>query len=182
MMPATRSAVRRAVVSAGLLAAAMLAGCSADPEVGYSFKSPYPETIDTVAVDIFTRGNNVYRRELEFRLTEALAKRIEQVTPYKVTDKTRADTLLSGRIDRVEQQILSTNPDTGRPRELEITYVLSYTWKDLRTGKVMVDHSNYRVAGTYIQHRTLNEEFFEGSEDVSNRAARRIVETMESDW
>ena len=148
----------------------------------YTMKSQYRPGIKTVFVPIWTRGKDVYRRGVEMRLTEALQKRIELNTPYKVASKARADTELSGKIDRIDQQVLSRNPETGLPREKEITFHLSFTWKDLRSGKVLVEHTNFRVADTYIPDQPFREGFFQGSESVINRLARRIVEEMEADW
>lgn len=148
----------------------------------YTMESQYRSDVKTVFVPIWTRGEQVYRRELEERLTEALVKRIELDTPYKVTTRAKADTELSGRIDRIEQSVLSKNPETGMPRELELTCELSFTWKDLRTGKVLVEHKNFRIADTYITHQPLGEDFFQGSEAVVNRIAQRVVETMEAEW
>lgn len=157
-------------------AAASMVGC------GYTMKSPYPSDVRTVAVPIWTRGQNVYRRGLEDKLTEALVKRIETDTPYKVVKKDVADSELTGQIKKIEQRILSKNPDTGLPRELEITFYLNFTWKDLRTGENMVEHTNFSIADTYVTAAPIGEEFFEGSEAVINRAARRVVETMMADW
>jgi outer membrane lipopolysaccharide assembly protein LptE/RlpB len=155
---------------------AVSAGC------GYTMKDQYHAGVNTVFVPVWTRGKDVYRRELEMRLTEAIQKRIEQDTPYKVVAKTRADTELSGRIDRVEQRVLSRNPQTGRPREMEVTFCLSFVWRDLRTGKVLVEQTNFRVTDNYIPHEPLMEDFFQGSEAVINRAAQLVVEKMEADW
>ena len=63
---------------------AVSAGC------GYTMKDQYHAGVNTVFVPVWTRGKDVYRRELEMRLTEAIQKRIEQDTPYKVVAKTRA--------------------------------------------------------------------------------------------
>lgn len=165
---------------AGLLP--FLCGCTDDPTKGYTLRSPHRGGIRTVAVPIWTRGKGVYRRELEMRSTQAIVKRIELDTPYKVTRKARADTLLAGTIDLVEQRILSMNPDTGMPRELELTLHVSFKWTDLRSGKALVERSNFRVAGTYIPSAPFSEDFFHGSEDVVSRLARRVVEQMEADW
>lgn len=164
------------------LLALLAAGCSSDPTRGYSFANQYQENIRTVAVPIFDIGKDVYRRGLEFRLTEALVKRIELDTPYKVVLKKKADTELRGRIDVIEQRVLSFNPDTGLPRENEITMSVSFTWTDLRSGKVLASQTKFRQAGTYIPERPIGEDFFQGSEDVINRLAKRIVEQMEKPW
>ncbi len=158
------------------------AGCADDPTVGYSFSPGYPDDVRTVAVPIWDVGPDVYRRELEFRLTEALVKRIELDTPYRVADRAEADTVLTGTIERVSQRVLASHPDTGLPREMEATMTVSYTWSDLRTGEIRASQSNVRVADTYIPHEPLSDDFFVGSEDVIDRLARRIVEQMEADW
>ena len=148
----------------------------------YTTDNQYRPGIKSVFVPIWTRGPEVYRRELEMQLSEALVKRIELDTPYKTSTKDRADTELSGKIMRISQQVLSKNPDTGRPRELEVTFVLSFTWKDLRTGKILVERTNFRIADTYIPHEPVSEDFFQGSQAAFSRIARRIVEQMEADW
>jgi hypothetical protein len=159
------------------VAAVILPGCG-----GYTLDSQYRQGIKTVAVDIFGRGKDVYRRELETRSTEAIVKRIEHDTPYKVTVKSRADTRLTGTIDTVEQRILSFNPDTGLPREMELTLTVSFTWTDLRSGKALAEVSDMRVSGAYVREAPLTEDFFQGSEGVLDRLARRVVEKMEAEW
>jgi outer membrane lipopolysaccharide assembly protein LptE/RlpB len=154
------------------------AGC------GYTLKSQYPDDVKTVAVPIFQRAERVYRRDIEFDLTEAVVKRIEQDTPYKVVDRSRADTELRGAIERVDQHIGSFDPDTGVPRDLMLTITVSYVWEDLRPGRPPVRSRNPRLTVTtdYIIHGPVNEDFFVGNQDVVNRLAQRIVEGMEADW
>ncbi len=149
---------------------------------GYTMGDLYPEDVKTVAVDIFARGQDVYRRELGFRLTEAVCKVIESQTPYRLARQNDPDTKLTGTIESVEQQVLSSNPDTGMPREKEITLVLSLRWTDLRTGRVRMEVDNFRIADSYIPDTAFREDFFDGTEAVINRAARRIVEQMEKQW
>ena len=153
----------------------LMTGC------GYSVSNIYRENIKTITVEMFSRSRDVYRRGLPMRLTEALAKRIELDTPYKLTNDD-ADTKLTGTIEEVHQQVLSKNPDTGLPREKEVTFVVSMRWVDLRTGEVLMEHRNLRVADTYIPDTQFEQDFFVGSEAVINRLARRIVEKMEKDW
>ncbi len=159
-----------------LAAAGILGGC------GYQVGGMYRENIKTVAVPMFTRGKDVYRRGLEMRLTEAVAKRIQQDTPYKISTRDRSDTILTGTIENIRQQVMNTNPDTGEPRMLEITITVSFTWKDQRTREVLAEQPKLRVAGFYIPHSPVSEDFFQGSDDVINKLARRIVEHMEKEW
>jgi len=168
-----------------LLAAAcpaVLSGCATDPATGWTFKRPHVAGVRTVAVPIWTRARGIYRRGLEFRVTEAVKKQIERDTEYKITSRARADTLLTGTLDSIVTRSLAGNPDTGWPREIEITLVMSFTWTDLRTGKAIRQKSNVRVAGTYLPSEPFGQEFFQGFEDVANKAARRVVEHMEADW
>jgi hypothetical protein len=155
------------------------AGCSNDPTEGYSVAPLYRGGIRSVSVPIWTVGKDVYRRELEFRLTEAIQKQIALDTPYKVTSRARADTEITGTIDLIIQQPLSINPDTGVPREMSVTMVVSFKWTDLRDGKVILERSNFRVSATYLPSEPFSEDFFWGSEDLINRLAARVVEQME---
>jgi hypothetical protein len=169
------------VILTGLLAG--VAGClSNDPTVGYTTQNQYRGGIRSVTVPIWTRGADVYRRDLEIRLTKALVTRIELSTPYKVTAKDRADTILTGSIDRITQTVLSMNPDTARPRETQATFYVSFEWKDLRSGEILIKKNNYRVAVVYMPTDPYNEDFFLAGEDLMDRLAERIVETMERDW
>jgi hypothetical protein len=60
--------------------------------------------------------------------------------------------------------------------------VVSFTWTDLRTGKTLAERTNFAVTDTYLPHEPFSETYFQGSEALINRLARRIVEQMESDW
>ncbi|MCJ7544284.1 MAG: LPS assembly lipoprotein LptE [Phycisphaerae bacterium] len=178
------NAMKTCIVFAALLllATAFVPSCASDGHSGYTVTNQYRPGIKTVAVDMWQRGKNVYRREIEIRATEAVVKRIEQDTPYKVTDKSRADTLLTGSIDEVEQRTLSFSPDTGLPRETELTLIVSFAWKDLRTGQTILERKGMKISGSYTREDPITEDFFQGSEDVINRLARRVVEHMEQPW
>ena len=145
-------------------------------------QSPYREGVTTIAVPLWNRGKDVYRRDVEIRLTEALQKRIAANTPYSITSRSHADTLLEGTIDRIDQTVLSFNPDNSAPREQEIRLTVSFTWTDLRTGKVLVRRAGYSVTATYIPPPGFNEDFFLGSEAVLDKLARQIVDQMEKPW
>ena len=161
----------------------LASGCfNDDGTSGYTARSQYRPGVQTVVVPIWTRGQHVYRRDLEIDLTAALVKRLELDTPYKVTKKNRADTELTGSIDQITQRVLSFNPDTSQPREIEVTFTVSFEWKDLRTGKVLVKRKSFDVAVVYLPDAPYNENFFLGSQKLMDKLALRIVETMETDW
>ena len=167
-----------------LMIAAVCIGCgNPDPNKGYTTTSQYRTDVQTIAVPIFRRGTYEYRRDIEFRLTEALKKQIEARTHYKLVDKSRADTLLTGVIQSVEQDVLSFNQRTGRPREVQLRVTVDFTWKDLRPpGKMIKEKKNFRVAAEYLPSAPFSEDFFDGSEDAFNKMARRIVEQLAQRW
>jgi len=174
--------LRTTLRALALLAAAGAAGgCTVDPTQSYTLASQYPDNVRTVAVQIFTRGSNVYRRGLEMRLTEAVVIHIELSTPYKVVDKDHADTELTGTITGVSQRTMSMVRRVSNPREKEVLISATMRWQDLRDGQV-IRRSNVRAAGSYITLAPVAEDFFQGSEDAIDRLARRIVEEMEDDW
>ncbi len=156
------------------------AGCNGDPMLGYSLDTMYRDDVSSVYVPMFIRGSDVYRQGEEYRLTEAVIKQIQADTPYRISDRDRADTLLTGELVSITRTVLATNRDTGNPIEQEIIVRVAFTWTNLDTGEVLADVRGLDVAMTYAPD--LNEDFFQGSQDVYERAARRIVEYMETPW
>lgn len=177
--PAAKHSGPAAWVAILMLPAMLAGGCSGDPNDGYSNAPLYRQDVKTVAVPVWNVSKDVYHREVEFRLTEAIKKQV----PYKIApDASKADTVLEGTVERIDQTVLSFNPDTSDPREKEIIMTISFTWRDLRNGKVLAKKSSFAVKGNYISHSPFNEDFFLGSEDAINTIARRIVEQMEAQW
>jgi len=177
----------RAIVGSALLAAALLpaaTGCTnTDPTKGYTMVSPYPSDVKTVAVSIFRRGTGEYRRDIEIRLTEAIIDQIQAETPYKVVSRGRADTLLTGTLNSVRIQPLSSDSRTGLAREIQVRLDVDFLWQDLRgAGRERVRRDGFRVAAEYILPAPFSEDFFQGSESAINRAALRIVEQLAQPW
>ena len=99
-----------------LLVGLILSGCASDPTVGYSSQSLYAPQFRTVAVPMFE--NNTTARQMEMMLTDALVKKIQSRTPYRVVDEMNADTLLTGTITDVELQPLNRSSVTGFDNEV----------------------------------------------------------------
>jgi hypothetical protein len=159
-----------------LLLAGVLAGGSG---CGYSTKPPFREDVQTVHVEMFQTRE--FRRDLEFELTEALVKRIEQDTPYRIADKSEADTLFTGEVLEVLQNVLGNQFGTDQPRELGATIVVRYRWQDQRTGEILVDRPRFVHMVSYIP--PVGESFDKGVRVRGlDQMAERIVETMETDW
>jgi len=173
----TFHAMTRAVmILTMLLATALVGGC------GYTMDSPFPDDVRTVNVPIFQRGKEVFRRDIEFDLTEAVIKRLQQDTPYKLASRDEADTELTGEIHSISQQILYWNTDTGAPREMAVTFNVSFEWKDLRTGEIRAKRDLMPIVVTRISDAPFNQTFFQSQEDMVNKVAKRIVESLESEW
>ena len=157
-----------AIALAGLGAA----GC------GYSTERPFRRDVKSVAVEIF--DNKDFRRGLELQLTEALSKRIEAETPYKLAKRDRADTLLTGEVKEVRQATLGRSFETALPRETAATMIVAFQWKDLRTGAILVDRPAFTQTVDYVP--PLNEQFYHASQRICDRMAERMVEEMEAEW
>ena len=96
--------------SALLLLGLFFSGCS--NMAGYSNDSLFPRDIKSVYVEMFNSAS--FRRGTEYILTDALAKRIEADTPYKiVSSRDRADTVISGRISAIEEGVLTAERELG---------------------------------------------------------------------
>ena len=150
----------------------LLSGCS------YSTQRPFPADLQTVHVKMF--HSREFRRDLEFELTEALVKRIEQDTPYRIAPLKTADAVVSGEILRVENRSFGNEYGTDLPREIGSTYVIRFRIKDMRSGKILVDRPRFLYQASYIT--SAGEEFEQGEVRAMDHLAELIVETMETPW
>jgi hypothetical protein len=149
-----------------------LAGC------GYSSKPPFNSSVRTVCVPVF--ANKTFRREWEFRLTEAIDKNIEYHTPYKVVARKDADSLLTGEIYQIQENLLTNRFQTDLPRETQLTIVVNFTWKDLRSGKIIVERKNFNRSATEAPQ--IGERVEDAEQLATERIAAAIVDQMQSDW
>jgi hypothetical protein len=145
---------------------------------GYQWKSLYRSDVRTVAVPTF--GNRSFRRGVEFALTKALVNQIEATTPYKVVPREYADTILEGEILDIRLRTLAPDVRTGLPQEQLYIVRINFTWKDQRTGKILVDRRRFEQTTTY--YPTLGEGQFVGSQENVERLAVAIIEELEADW
>ena len=169
---------RRVCVLFAVLLAGLLHGCGRGGLAGYQNTWLHPQDISTVYVEMFDADG--FRRSYEFKLTEAVGKHIEARTPYKiVSDRSRADSILSGTIG-TDLGVIAGDRYTGRPLEREVTVRAEVTWKDLRTGRVILDNETVYA---FVDYSELLGQTFEYAADASlNKAAQMIVELMEQPW
>lgn len=145
---------------------------------GYQNGWLHRSDVQTVYVEMFDTKS--FRRGYEFTLTDAICKRIESQTPYKiVSDRDRADTVLSGEM-ATHNMVLSQDRYTGRPLEFESGMAVVVTWKDLRTGRLLIDREQVAASATYSEQ--LGQDIDYSLNRAANKAAVRIVELMEIPW
>jgi hypothetical protein len=144
----------------------------------YSSKPPYSTSVHTIAVPVW--GNKTFRREWEFRLTEAIDKNIEFRTPYKIASQKNADTVLTGDIIDIQENVLTRRFGTELPRESEVTILVNFQWKDLRSGRVIVDRRAFNRSATEIPQ--IGERIDDAQQLAIERLAAAIVDQLQSDW
>ena len=153
--------------------------CGCDGMAGYSNESLFPEDVRSVCLEMF--DNQTFRRGVEYELSDALAKRIEVDTPYKiVSDSDRADTVISGQIVSISELALSTDRELGTVLEKEVELRAVVNWKNLKTGQLMMDHLEVSASASYSQYQ--QQDFKYASTLAANNLARKIVELMERKW
>ncbi len=158
----------------GLLALSSLALGSC----GYSTKPAYNASVKTVSVPIFE--NKTFRREWEFRLTEAICKNIEYRTPYKIAPKGKADTVLTGTLTEVSENVLTRRFGTSVPRETQLVMIVNFTWKDARNNRILVDRKDFNRTSTELPQ--LGERVADAEQIAIERLAAAIVDQMQTDW
>lgn len=102
---------------------------------GYTTKPNYDDKIHTIRVPIFK--NKTFIRGIEFDLTQAVIREIEEKTPYKVVGpNSNADTELTGTITVFTKGLLNVN-QLNEVREAETTLSAEVVWRNLRTGEYL---------------------------------------------
>jgi hypothetical protein len=155
----------------------LLMALTALPSCGYSTKPLYNSAYKTVAVPVF--ANKSFRREWEFRLTEAIDKNIEARTPYKIAPQDKADTILSGEILAIQENVLTERQGTNLPRETQLTVIVNFTWKD-RSGRVLVERREFNRSSTELPQ--VGERVADAEQLAIERLAAAIVEQMQTSW
>ena len=162
----------------------LLCGCASDSATGYTFASTYDTEIETVGVPIF--DNTTFVTGLEGWLTDAVVKEIQGRTPWRVTGSDRAQTVLSGRITDVRLGRLSRVRSVGTIEEQPLAITVEFTWRDARSGEILVARDRFRVTSTYVPSRGVAGEPGErleiGQRDAIGEMAAAIVDELRSKW
>ncbi len=147
---------------------------------GYTARSLYPEQYHSVAVPIFE--NRTFVTGLERDITDALIKEIQARTPYRVLNSESAQTQLSGVITAVEKTRLNRARGSGLVREMLLSVTVDFQWRDLRTGKVIVDRREFSVGDEYMPSRPFGERPDVAEYGLASNLASEIVAAMRDQW
>jgi hypothetical protein len=146
---------------------------------GYRNDTLFRDGIETVCVEVFE--SKEFRRDLEFRLTEAVVKRINMDTPYRLASKEKADTILTGEVLEEQQAAFAPDYETRQPRDKQLVLSVRILWKDLRTGRVLVDVPVQLEAADYLPPAGESEAY--AQDRAIDRLAAAIVRRMYTeDW
>ena len=161
-----------------LLASGSLAALCALTGCGYSSDTLFRTDVKTVYVQMF--DTREFRRDLEFMLTEAVKKRIATDTPYRVAPKEKADTILKGEVLEERQAAFAPGFRSRQPRDEQMTLVVRMEWKDVRSGRMLVDRPLLLQAVDYLPPVGETEKF--AQQKGIDRLAARIVAQMYNEW
>ena len=167
------------VISFGLIIALCPGFSGCGRMSGYSNESLFPQDVGSVYVEMF--DNKSFWRDVEYDLTDALAKRIEADTPYKIiSSRDHADTVISGQLVGVSESVLTSERETGRALEKEVRLQAVVNWKNLKTGELLIDSRSVAASASFSEWQ--NQGFNYASALAANNLARKIVELMEKQW
>lgn len=167
------------VIFLTLSAVFSLALCGCGQLGDYSNESLFPQDISSVCVEMF--NNQTFQRDIEYELTDAIAKRIEARSPYKIiSSRDSADTVISGQITSIGASVLSSEKETGRALEKQVELIATVNWKNLKTGRLLIDNESVSASASYSELQ--NQGFGYGAGLAANKLAEKIVELMEKKW
>ena len=173
-----------AIAAMGTLGVLLAPSCASDPHSGYAFGSTFDTGVRTVSVPIFE--NTTFTPGLEQTLTEALIREIQTTTPWVITGRSRADTVLTGVIEAAELDMLTRARGTGYVQEQAVAIRVNFRWTDNRTGDVRVERERFTAASTFVPARGIGGEAGErleiGQRDAIADLATAIVNELRADF
>jgi len=166
----------------GLFCLSLLGGCAGYRVGTYSL---YNEHIKTVYVPMFESDS--FRRNIAERLTEAVCKRIEERTPYKVIGRPSADSVLTGRLVSDSQAVMTKNKYND-VRQKQISLSVEVVWIDRRGNELRRTESiPWGMAGEGITTSwsmvpEMGDSTVLAQQKAIDGMAEQIVNMMENPW
>lgn len=161
-----------------LLAAALaMAGC------GYHVSGHadlMPKTIQTVCVPAFKNVTSRYK--LTDRLPEAISREFIARTKYRISyDLNTCDAILRGTVNNYLANQTTVDPTTGRATAADIHVILSITFTERATGKVLYSNPNFDARERYeisVDPIAYFEESDAGLNRVAMQVSRQVVSAI----
>lgn len=145
----------------------------------------FPTNIQTIHIPIVRSDS--FRPDLGVRLTEAIQKRVEERTQYKLVDSPVADSTLICRLTTDSKRVV-TETGTDEPRQLKTFFTVESSWTD-RQGNVLMENRFLppgEVAFYFAQGSDFVPEAGQSLATAQQRAIERladhIVDQMEARW
>jgi hypothetical protein len=139
----------------------------------------FPDDTESIYLEMF--DNRSFRRGVEYTFSNALAKRIETETPYKiVSSRDRADSVMSGQLVTIGESVLTLERELGRAMEKEVILTAVVNWKSLKTGRLMINNRTVTAAAGYSEF--LDQDLTYASALAANKLAQNVVQLMENQW
>ena len=166
----------------GFLCITLFEGCA-----GYQIgtRSVYRNNIRTIHIPIIKSES--YRPELGVMLTEAVQKEVERRTPYKLTNKETADSIMTCLLTSDSKRVVS-EAKTDEPRIVQSIVNVEVSWVDLRN--IPLIESRFLPPGENTFYFSERIDFVpEAGQSISTanqraveRLANHIVDQMEMRW
>ena len=166
----------------GIFCISLLSGCTGYRVGTYSL---YNNQIKTVYVPMFESDS--FRRDLAERLTEAVCKRIEERTPYKVVGRPSADSVLTGRLVSDSQAVLTKNRYNDA-RQKQVSLCVEVVWVDRRDNELRRSESipwgmtQEGITTSWDMVPEMGDSTVLAQQKAIDRMAEQIVNMMENPW
>ncbi len=173
-----RPAPRRLLLAACCL---LLSGCSAY-QIGNG--TLFPPDITTVYVPMVESKS--FRPDLGEALTEALCKKIEAETPYKVVGTPNADSILTAKIISDAKRTVVLN-QFDEPRDSDVNYQVQITWANRKgdtiyRGAVPLPPGMVTIGQSAQYIPEYGQSYTTAEYQVVEKLAKQIVGLMEKPW
>jgi len=166
----------------GILTLLTLGGCAGYRVGAYSL---YNDHIKTVYVPMFESES--FRKDMAERLTEAVCKRIEERTPYKVVGRPTADSVLQGKLISDSQAVLTKNKYND-VRQKQVSLYAEVVWVDRRGHELRrsepIPWGMVRdgITTSWDMVPEMGDSTVLAQQKAIDRMAEQIVNMMENPW
>ena len=163
----------------------LVPGCMSFGGYQVGSQSLFGQDIRTVYVPVVEADPT--RRHLAERLTEAICKRIEERSPYKVVGRPSADSVLECRIIAKDQWVSLVDPSND-PRQKSGELAVEIRWRDRRSqdlrqfDSLSWSDSTTQVSASDAMVAEFGHSLLTSEQRQIDRIASQIVGMMESPW